>query len=558
MNKRYVIGLDYGSDSARALMVDAVTGEEIDVEVAMYERWAKGMYSDASLSQFRHHPQDYIDALCRSVGAITSRNPQAAQHVVAIAVDTTASTPCLVDRECCPLALKGEHWDNPDAMFVLWKDHTGERESEHITRLAAEQRINYTLHTGKCYSAESAWSKIYHLFATNEPLAREAYAALELCDWIPAFLTGCRSTEEVRMSRCAAGSKWMWGEEWGGFPPADFLAQLHPALPEFATHLPRQTYTCEKQAGTLVAEWAKRLGLPEGIVVSVGNVDAHSGGVGAGIAEGTMVLNLGTSACYMAVMNREKVGDKIIDGIFGQVESSILPGLVGFETGMSAFGDVYAWFRRLLCWGINEVVAKSAIIDAKSKALLIAEAEERMLSELSLAAAALPQRADAPIATDWFNGRRSPFPNSALTATIAGLNLSSSAPEVFYALVEATVFATKYIIDHLVEGGVEVSRIIAIGGIAQKSPLAMQLMADVTGRRIDISDCKQAGAMGAVIFAATAAGLYATVEEAQRVLCATTSRSYTPSAERAEIPLLRYKRYRELGAFTEQMCNSQI
>jgi L-ribulokinase len=452
------------------------------------------------------------------------------------------------------LALNEKYRDNPDAMFILWKDHTGEREAEHIVRLAAEQPLNYTLHSGNCYSAENAWSKMYHLFATNSSLCRDAYSALELCDWIPAFLTGCRSTEEVRMSRCVAGSKWMWSEEWGGFPPAEFLSQLHPGLATLAERLPRKTYTSDMPAGTLVAEWAERLGLPEGIVVCVGNVDAHSGGVGAGIAEGTMVLNLGTSACYMAVMSPERAGEKVVDGVFGEVESSILPGMIGLEMGMSAFGDVYAWFRRLLSWGVNEVVAKSAIIDEKTKALLIVEAEERMLAELSLAAAALPQREDAPIATDWFNGRRSPFANGELSATIAGLKLSSSAPEIFYALVEATVFATKHIIDHLVAGGVEVSRLIAIGGIAQKSPLAMQLMADVTGRRIDISDCKQAGAMGAVVFAATASGVYSSVEEAQRALCAATSRSYIPSAERAEIPLLRYKRYRELGAFTEQMC----
>lgn len=556
MDRRYVIGLDYGSDSARALLVDAVTGEEIDVEVAMYERWAKGMYSDVSLSQFRHHPQDYIDALCRTVKALTSRNPQAAERVVAIALDATASTPCLVDSECRPLALSEKYWDNPDAMFVLWKDHTGEHEAEHIVRLAAEQPVNYTRYSGNCYSAESAWSKMYHLFATNSSLCRDAYSALELCDWIPAFLTGCRSSEEVRMSRCVAGSKWMWSEEWGGFPPAEFLSQLHPGLVTLAERLPRKTYTSDQPAGKLVAEWAERLGLPEGILVGVGNVDAHSGGVGAGIAEGTMVLNLGTSACYMAVMSPERAEDKVIDGIFGEVESSILPGMIGLEMGMSAFGDVYAWFRRLLGWSVQEVVTKSTLLDEKIKALLVAEVEERLLSELSLAAAALPQREDAPIATDWFNGRRSPFTNGELSATIAGLKLSSSAPEIFYALVEATVFATKHIIDHLVAGGVEVSRLIAIGGIAQKSPLAMQLMADVTGRRIDISDCKQAGAMGAVVFAATVAGLYNSVEEAQRALCATTSRSYIPSVERAEIPLKRYERYKTLGVFAEKCCKN--
>jgi len=557
MENACVIGLDYGTDSVRALLVDAVTGREIDSEVALYPRWNRGLYSDPRVARFRQHPKDYLEALRAAVGAVARRHPAEAAAVRALSVDTTASTPCLTDGRGVPLALQEKYAENPDAMFVLWKDHTGQAESEEINALCARSRINYARHSGNCYSAECFWSKVLHLLRGDAELRRDARSVVELCDWIPAVLTGCPDAASVRMSHCVCGSKLMWAEEWGGYPPEEFFSELDPVLLPVLRNLPAVNYGCDVAAGRLTEEWAARLGLPAGIPVGVGCIDSHSGAVGAGVRCGTVVLNLGTSACYMAVMPPEEIGDRVVEGIFGQVDGSILPRMIGFESGLSAFGDVYAWFKRLLCWPLREILAHTELVDAPTRERLIAETESGIMEALTRGAAALTPRIDAPLATDWLNGRRSPFPDSALTATLTGLDLSTSAPEIYYAFAEATAFATKYILDHMRDSGVRIERLVGVGGIAQKSPFVMQLLADTMGMRIDVSDCKQAGAMGAVVHAAAVAGLYPSVTEAQEALCAPSSRSYEPDASRAELLSKRYARYRAVGAFTEQLKNNK-
>lgn len=554
---RYVIGLDYGTDSVRALLVDALTGREIDTEVAPYSRWSRGLYSNPAAMRFRQHPQDYLDALQLAVRSVTERHPEIVPQIVALSVDSTGSTPCLTDRNGVPLALYDRYAENPDAMFVLWKDHTAQAESDEINALCAASPVNYACFTGNNYSAECFWSKILHLLRRDEALRRDAWSAVELCDWIPAVLTGCPDAASVRMGHCVAGAKLMWSEKWGGFPPESFFEELDPLLLPIVRHLPKENYGCDVAAGSLTEEWAEKLGLRPGIAVGVGNIDSHSGAVGAGIQPGTVVLNLGTSACYMAVAPVEQIGDRVIEGVFGQVEGSILPRMIGFEAGLSAFGDVYAWFKRLLCWPLREILAKTRLVDDATRDRLIAETEAGIMDALTQGAAALPLRADAPLATDWFNGRRSPFTDNTLTGSVTGLRLSTSAPELYRALAEATAFATKRVLDHLMEHGIAIERLIGVGGIAQKSPFVMQLLADVTGMRIDVSDCKQAGAMGAVIHAATIAGLYPSVTEAQQALCAPASCSYVPDVSRQAVLNERYARYRAVGAFTERLKNNR-
>ena len=557
MKETYVIGIDYGTDSVRALLADAATGETIADSVFSYPRWGRQEYCSPAEARFRQHPQDYLDGLRHVIGEVVAARPDAAPHIRAVSVDTTASTPCLVDRTCTPLALRPEYADDPDAMFVLWKDHTAQRESEEITALCASSEINYARHSGNHYSAECFWAKCLHLLRGSRRLRRDAYAMVELCDWIPAVLTGADDPSAIRASHCAAGSKQMWAEAWGGFPPETFFEALDPALLPIVRNISKTNRTCDHAAGTITPAWAQALGLPEGVVVGVGNIDAHAGAVGAGIRCGTVVLNLGTSACYMAVMPPEAMGDKIVEGIFGQVDGSILPRMIGFESGLSAFGDVYAWFKRLLCWPLREILARTELVDAPTRDRLIAETEAGIMDALTQGAAALPLRADAPLATDWLNGRRSPFADSSLTGTLTGLNLSTSAPEIYYAFAEATAFATKHILDHMRDNGVRIDRLIGVGGIAQKSPFVMQLLADTTGMRIDVSDCKQAGAMGAVVHAATIAGLYPSVTEAQQALCAPASRSYVPDVSRQAVLNERYARYRAVGAFTERLKNNR-
>lgn len=552
MKETYVIGIDYGTDSVRALLANAATGEIAAESVFNYPRWARQAYCDAAESRFRQHPHDYLDGLRHVIREVLAACPEAADQVRAISVDTTASTPCLTDESGRPLALRPEYAEDPDAMFVLWKDHTAHLEAEEITALCARSAINYARHSGNHYSSECFWAKALHLLRGSERLRRDAHAMIELCDWIPAVLTGAADPAAMRVSHCAAGSKQMWAEEWGGFPPEEFFEELDPVLLPIARNISAQNHTSDRIAGTLCEEWAAELGLRTDVKVGVGNIDAHAGAVGAGISAGTVVLNLGTSACCMALMPPKKMGRRLVEGIFGQVDDSIVPGMIGFEAGLSAFGDVYAWLKRLLSFPLEEILVHTELIDSTTRQKLIDECRERILERLTYGAQKLRISDSTPLASDWLNGRRNPFPAPELTGTIAGLRLSTSAPEIYYAFAEATSFAIKAILDHLAANGVETSRLVAIGGIPQKSPFVMQLLADTTGREISVIDCKQACAMGSVVYAAVVAGCYATVEEAQRTLCNFASKSYLPSADRRELLLRRYERYIMLEKTTQR------
>ena len=544
METPYVIGLDFGTDSVRALLVNAQTGEERDTEVAFYPRWKKGLYSIPQKAQFRHHPKDYIETLQQVIANITQRNPDIKNNIVSLAVDTTASTVCLIDENAQPLAMQEQFKDNPDAMFVIWKDHTAQSEADQINALLQTQPTNYAQNSGNHYSAECFWAKVMHLLRSDQQLKNNAYAAIELCDYIPALLTGTHNANDIKMGHCAAASKIMWDENWGGYPPASFFEKLDPTLLPIRNHLPSTNFGCHTSAGKLTKEWADILGLKEGIPVGIGNIDSHSGAVGSGVKHGTTIMNLGTSACFMSVMTPEEMGSHIVDGIFGQVNGSILYGQIGFESGLSAYGDVFAWFKNLLAWPLRRLVAKE-------NHELAEKLEDEILQQLTAEAEKLNITIDSPLATDWFNGRRSPFPNNSLTAAITGLNLSTNAPEIYYALAESTCFAAKKIIDHLDKNGVVIEKLIGIGGIAQKSPFIMQMLADALGRTIDVSECKQAGAMGSVIHAAVVAGIYPTVADAQKSLCKPIKKSYQPDAERGKLLLRRYQRYEALGAFSE-------
>ncbi len=535
--KNYVIGLDFGSDSVRAVLVDAATGDILSTSVDLYSRWGKGLYSDASKSQFRQHPLDYLEGLEKVLKSVIGEcdDPDA---IRAISVDTTASTPCLCDRNCTPLCLTEKYAENPDAMFVLWKDHTGQAESEEITALCAKGTVNWAKFSGNHYSAEGYWSKVLHLLRRNSEFRKDAWYAIELCDYIPAILTGNKNADRLKASHCAAAIKHMWSEEWGGFPPASFFKALDPDLAKIAERMAGNNCYCHEQAGHLSEEWAGRLGLSTGVLVGIGNVDSHSGAAGAGIRHKTMILNMGTSACYMAVMPLEKMGGRILEGVFNQVDGSILPGMYGFESGLSAFGDLYAWLKRLLAWPVNNM------LDDKAKA---EEIEDRLLFRLGEEASKLPLRLDAPIATDYFNGRRSPDPDSGLTGSIMGLTLGTSAPELYHALAEATAFATRAILDHLMNGGVEVEKLIAVGGIPQKSPFVMQMLADVTGMEISIAANANSCAMGSAIHASVVAGIYSSVEEAHTYMVKPATRTYSPDPAKKDILNARYARYRRLG-----------
>lgn len=556
MEKSYVIGLDYGSDSVRATLVDALTGEQAAEAVHAYTRWAKGLYCDAASSRFRQHPLDYLEGLEAVIAGVLDERRDLAPYVRAIAVDTTASTPCLADEHLMPLALQEKYKDNPDAMFVLWKDHTGEQEAEEINRVCKQSEVDYSKFTGYNYSPECFWAKVLHLLRQSDELRRDAYTVVEECDWIPALLTGNTDPARHKMGHCCVGQKMFWSEEWGGFPPREFFERIDARLLPILDTLHPAKYTCNHAYGTLSKQWAERFGLSESVKIGVGNVDSHQGAIGAGVAYKTAVLTLGTSAGCMAVMPPQELGGRIIDGVFGQVDSCILPGMIGFEVGLSAFGDVYAWLKRTLLYPAKTILANSKIGTEEQRKALAEEMEERILLQLTADAEALPLRDDAPFATDWLNGRRSPDTNVKLWGSLMGLRLSTNAPELYYALVEATAFAFRAIIDHLTKNGLQIENLIGAGGIAQKSPFVMQMLADVTGKSIEVSSCKQAAAHGSAICASVVAGIYPTIEAAQRALCRPILRTYTPRASHKAHFDKRYARYRAAGRFTEELTEN--
>ena len=540
----YSIGMDLGTDSARAVLVEVSgpeAGKELSSFTSDYKRWKKGLYCDASRNQFRQHPQDYVDAVAEALQKVASACPDK-DKIVSIGIDSTGSTPCLIDSNLTPLCMLPGHENDPDAMFVLWKDHTGEPEAREINALLPEFPVNYSSRCGTPYTPENFWAKVLHVLRSSEGLRRDAFSAIELCDFIPAMLTGCRNVSGLRMSHAVAGGKWMWAEEWGGFPPEDFFKALDPVLLPLLKNLPRKNFDSNEAAGHLCSEWASRLGLSENVLVGVGNIDSYSGGVGAGVEYKRMIMNLGTSACCMCVVPDDLIAGRIVPGVFGQVEGMLVPGNNGFEVGLSAYGDAFAWVKRLLSWPVDKFVPEEMRSGIK----------DRMLAELDKEAMTITPRVDAPVATDHLNGRRCPYVNSSLTGTIGGLRLSTSAPELFYAIVESTAFATKAIIDHMKANDVAIEELVAVGGVSQKSPFAMQMLSDVTGYSISVSAGKNAGAMGAVINSSVAAGVFKEVPEAQKVLCPPVLKTYSPDRSKSEIFGKRYQRYLEMVKFNEK------
>ncbi|MFA6716064.1 MAG: ribulokinase, partial [Victivallaceae bacterium] len=349
---KYVIGLDFGTDSVRSLLVNAANGEEISGGVYRYERWREGRYCEPADNQFRQHPLDYLAGLEQTIKAAIAKAPAGtAENVIGISVDTTGSTPVAVNREGVPLALTPGFEDNPNAMFILWKDHTALKEAEDINNFAKNWGgEDYTKYSGGIYSSEWFWAKILHVLRLDPEVRAAAFSWVEHCDWIPAVLTGNHDPLTLKRSRCAAGHKAMWHAGWNGLPPEDFLAGIDPLLSGLRDRLFSTTVTADVKAGYLCREWAEKLGLPESVAVGTGAFDCHMGAVGGQIEPYYLSKVMGTSTCDILIAPAEEVGDKLIRGICGQVDGSVVPGKLGMEAGQSAFGDIYAWFKRVLCW----------------------------------------------------------------------------------------------------------------------------------------------------------------------------------------------------------------
>lgn len=525
----FALGLDYGTGSVRAMIVDARDGAEVATSTFDYPTGDGGVITDPHDPNLaRQHPQDYLTGLQATVREVLASAARysgfAPDRIVGIGVDTTGSTPIPVDKTGTPLALSAEFKDDPGAQAWLWKDHTSFAEAAEITAAAAAGGFPYLGKCGGTYSSEWYWSKILHCERTYPKVAAAAHGWVELCDYIPAYLTGDTDPARIQRSICAAGHKAMYHPAWEGLPAAAFLDGISRDLSRF--RYATRAAASDRRAGVLAANVAGQLGLPAGIPVAVGAFDAHMGAVGSGCGPGTLVKIMGTSTCdCMVAPLLSKLPD--IPGVCGIVPESILPGMYGIEAGQSAVGDIFDWFVRRIAPGAFGSGAEA----------------HRKLAE---AAAKLRPGESGLVALDWHNGNRTVLVDPRLTGLIVGEHLHTTPPEIYRALIEATAFGALKIIDRLEEYGVKVERIVNCGGIAEKSALTMQIYADVTGRPMQISRSAQTCALGAAIFGAVVGGAHPDVPSAQRAMTGIKSTVYTPIAAHTAV-------YRKLYALYTQL-----
>jgi len=556
----YVIGVDYGTDSVRSVLVDTANGKEIASSVFLYPRWQKGLYCKPSLNQFRQHPLDYIEGLTHTIKDCIAKagGESIASFVKGISIDTTGSSPVAVDETGTPLALKAAFAENPNAMFVLWKDHTAVKEAAEINKHATKFPINYLKYVGGIYSSEWFWSKLLHILRVDTQVAKNTVSWVEHCDWIPFLLSGKNDVKEMKRSRCAAGHKALWAEEFDGLPPEEFFKTLDPLLKGYREKLFKDTYTSDVSAGNLSAEWADKLGLSTDVVIGVGAFDAHMGAVGGQIEPYYLSKVMGTSTCDILVAPNKDMEGKLVNGICGQVNGSVIPGMAGLEAGQSAFGDVYAWFKNLISWPVNNLLSESTLIDEHTARALKEELEHKIIANLSKQASELPVDDYPELALDWLNGRRTPDANQELKGAITGLSLGTDAPRFFRALAAATCFGAKSIVDRFKEQGVPVKGIIGIGGVAKKSSYIMQMMADVLEMPIRIHRFEHTCALGAAMFAAVAAGIYPDIETAMAAMGTGFEKEYQPEIKNRKIYRQHYQQYLGLGRYIEKYNKKDV
>ena len=542
MSLKYTIGLDYGTNSVRALIVNVANGAEVAAAVWTYAHGTQGVILSRDPNLARQHPLDYVNgaeitikqALATAKKSVKGFNPE---QVIGIGVDTTGSTPLPVDANGQPLAFSKKFAGNPAALAWLWKDHTGVAEAAEITALAKKIRPQYLAKCGGIYSSEWFFSKILKCRRAAPQVFDAAYSWIELSDLVPAALTGTLAPDKFTAGVCAAGHKAMFNEGWGGYPDAEFLSQLDPKLGALRDRLPKKVRAVDTAAGTLTAEWAKKIGLTAGIPVAVGAFDAHTGAIGAGVKPGTLVKIIGTSTCDISMkLNTEKLAD--IPGVCGIVDGSVVPGYFGIEAGQSAVGDIFNWLVNYLqpggkAAGSHEELTKGALkLQAGESGLL---------------------------ALDWNNGNRTVLVDQQLTGLLVGQTLYTTPAEIYRALIEATAFGALTIINRFEEYGVKIDEVVNCGGIADKSPLVMQIYADITGRPMKISRSAQTCALGSAIAAAVIAGAHNDFATAQKKMTGLKPKVYKPNAKAHATYQELYTLYKELhDAFGSQNWNGNL
>ncbi len=529
MAAKYTIGLDYGTNSVRALIVNTANGKEVATAVWGYEHGDAGVILSRDPNLARQHPADYVkgaEVSIKKALADAKKNVRGfkPEQVVGIGVDTTGSTPLPVDANGQPLAFDKRFARNPAAMAWLWKDHTGVAEAAEITALAGRIRPQYLAKCGGIYSSEWFWSKILHCLRTSPDVFDAAASWVELADYVPAALTGTEAPGQLTVGICAAGHKAMFNQNWGGYPDEEFLSQLDPKLGELRGRLCPRVRTVAEAVGRLTPDWSQRTGLPAGIPVAVGAFDAHLGAIGAGIATGTLVKIIGTSTCDITVWpSHENLAD--VPGLCGIVNGSVLPGCFGLEAGQSAVGDIFNWFVNYIQPGGRKIGSHE---------------------ELTKGAAKLQPGESGLLALDWNNGNRTILVDQRLTGLLAGQTLYTTPAEIYRALIEATAYGALTIINRFEEYGVKIEQVVNCGGIAEKNPLVMQIYADVTGRPMKVSRSAQTCALGSAIAGAVVAGAHADFAAAKQAMTGLKPRVFRPDAKAHAV-------YRELYSLYKQV-----
>ena len=521
----FTLGIDYGTNSVRALVVRCADGAELSSGVVNYPSGQQGVLLDPKDHHLaRQYPGDYLVGLEKSVkGALAAAKKIRgfdARKVIGLGVDTTGSSPLPVDARNRPLALDPKWKKNLAAQCWLWKDHTSHREAARITALAAQHRPHFLAKCGHTYSSEWFWSKLWHCRNVAPKVFAAAHSWVELADWIPSVLAGIDDPARVVRGVCCAGHKALYADDWGGLPDQKFLAMLDPQLAALRDRLYEKAHDATTAAGTLEPVWAAKLGLPEGIPIAIGEMDVHYGAIGCGVAEGVLVKIIGTSACDCAVVSARKIVPDI-PGICGIVKGAILPGFYGIEAGQSAVGDIFKWWVEVVCRG-----------DAALHAQLTQEAAKQQPGQAGL------------LALDWNNGNRTILVDQLLTGLLLGQTLYTTRAEIYRALIEATAFGARAILERIREYGVPVERMVCAGGIAEKNPLLMQIYADITGCTMQVSGSSQACALGAAIAAAVLAGAHKDFPAAQKKMTSVKKKSYRPIAAHRKVYDRLYALYR--------------
>ena len=524
----YTIGIDYGTNSVRAIVVRTSDGAELGTAIFDYPSGNQGVILDPKDHNLaRQSPADYLQGLKESVAqalknAENSDSAFSRSLIAGLGVDSTGSSPIPVDEQNQPLSLSPSFKDHPAAQCWLWKDHTSVSEAEQITQLANEHRPHYLAKIGGIYSSEWFWAKIWHCLNTAPDVFEAAYSWVELCDFIPSVLAGVEDPKKVMRGVCAAGHKALYAEDWDGLPDSEFLSLLDPALADLRERLYQSAHDASATAGHLCSAYAREWNLPEDIPIAIGQFDVHYGAIGCGVEQGSLIKVIGTSTCDCGIVSaKDEVAD--IPGICGIVKGSILPSYYGLEAGQSAVGDLFKWWVEVVC-----------------------EGQESLHAELTEEAAQLAPGQSGLLALDWNNGNRTILVDQRLTGALLGQTLYTTRAEIYRTLIEATAFGARAIIERLQEHQVPIQRIICSGGIAEKNPFLMQIYADVTGCEMRISSSTQSCALGAAIAASVISGIHPDFKSAQNAMTGLQKTNYQPNPDSQKIYQKLYQLYRQL------------